>query len=76
MPAVGLDDLAETRLLQLLLIKHLGQVAVLYVPVPRCSRLSALNLNLAECVSLTYETLEVKMGLMFLYRWHHSRVEA
>lgn len=58
------------------LTEHLGQAAVLYVPIPRCSRLSALNLNLAECVSLTYETLEVKMGLMFLYRRHHSRAEA
>lgn len=56
MPAIWLGDLAETRCSWLLLTKHLGPVAVLYVPAPRCRRLVTLNLNLAECVSLKYET--------------------
>lgn len=35
-------------------------MAVLYVPIPRCSRLSALNLTLAECNDFNIRDLRGK----------------
>lgn len=45
---------------QLLFTESLGQVAVLHVPLPRCSRLSALNLNLAESDNFNIRDLRGK----------------
>lgn len=38
-------------------------MAVLYVPIPRCSRLSALKLNLAECDNFNIRNLRGKYGI-------------
>lgn len=65
MPVTWLDDLTE-KSEQLLFTESLGQVAVLYVPIPRCSRLSALNLNLAECDNFNLRDLRGKYGINIL----------
>lgn len=48
---------------QLFFAEGLGQVAVLYVPIPRCSRLSALNMNFAECDNFNIRDLRGKYGI-------------